>query len=425
MERSNSQLKGRKRRIVLIVPYYRPGFRSGGPTASVEAMMAQIGHEFVWEIVTADRDEGEHSRYAGIPPDGRSTQGGVEIRYLPPGFERLVGLTRLLRRGDYDLLYLNDLFQPCWGLWPLVLHRSGRLRGRPVLVAPRNQLSAAALGLKPRKKRLFLHVARWLGLWDGVLWHATRLQERDEIVQMTNTNATVWVAPEFPNANVLGVKRGPVRPAGGPLRVVFFSRISPMKNLEVALSVLEGMPFPVHFDIAGPVDDAAYWARVQRMIRDLPGRISVRYLGAVEPAQVHSLLGAYDALLLPTRGENFGHVILEALAAGCPPIISDRTPWKDLDEKKCGWVVALEDVDGFRTAIEQLNAMPEERLNEVRAAARRYAQAYAVNPKIRVANLEMFRGAMATRTPRGWRGTASLFRGAGQRRSGVDTDGDR
>jgi glycosyltransferase involved in cell wall biosynthesis len=44
----------------------------------------------------------------------------------------------------------------------------------------------------------------------------------------------------------------------------------------------------------------------------------------------------YDFFVLPTIGENFGYVFLEALAAGCPLITSDRTPWTTL--RKTHWL---------------------------------------------------------------------------------------
>ena len=44
----------------------------------------------------------------------------------------------------------------------------------------------------------------------------------------------------------------------------------------------------------------------------------------------------YDVFLFPTKGENYGHVIFEALAGGCIPIISDQTPWNDIEQAGCG-----------------------------------------------------------------------------------------
>jgi len=377
--------------ILALVPYYRPGYKSGGPIASVEALARQLGGDFLWVIATADRDKGDIKRYPSIPDDERLEKDALTILYLRPGLGRLFRLAQLLRRGDYGLLYLNDMFSPTWGVWPLFLHRLGWLKGKPVLVAPRNQFSPGALGIKSLKKRVFLRVARWVGLWKGLCWHATGHEERDEIEKCVGERPKVWVAPEFPNRNVKAATPPSMPPCTGPLRIVFLSRISPMKNLDYALSVLEGVSFPVQFDIAGPVDDVKYWEKVQALIARLPAEITVRHLGPLEPGEVHSLLASYHAMLLPTRGENFGHVILESLAAGCPPIISDRTPWKDLTEKGCGWVVPLEDENGFRRALTDLNAMAPEGRERMRAAARAYAMAYVENPEIKELNLKTFR----------------------------------
>jgi len=49
--------------------------------------------------------------------------------------------------------------------------------------------------------------------------------------------------------------------------------------------------------------------------------------------------------ILPSKSENFGHAIFEALSAGRPVITSNNTPWKNLKESKAGINVALEDTE--------------------------------------------------------------------------------
>ena len=362
----------------------------------MEALIGQLSEEFSWVLATADRDYGDKKRYPNIPGDGRLAKKGLTILYIRPHLGRLIRLAGLLRRGDYDLLYINDMFSPQWGVWPLVVHRLGWSKGRPVLVAPRNQFSPGALGIKRLKKRIFLWAARLIGLWKCVSWHATSEEEFAEIRDCVGDGAAVWVAPVFPSRHVLAGARMSSPPNDGPLRVAFFSRISPKKNLDVALSVLAGVPFAVRFDIVGPVDDEAYWERIKARIARLPRHITATHLGPVEPSHVQDLFGSYHAMLLPTRGENFGHVILEALAAGCPPIISDRTPWKDLMERGCGWVVPLDDKDGFRKALTELNAMGPEDREQMRSAARQYARSYIANPETKEMNRKMFHEAMGS-----------------------------
>ena len=74
-----------------------------------------------------------------------------------------------------------------------------------------------------------------------------------------------------------------------------------------------------------------------------------------------------------------------------PPSISAPRLWKDLAAKGCGWVVALEDANGFRQALTDLNALAPEDRERMRTAARAYAMAYVENPEIKALNLKMFR----------------------------------
>ena len=60
---------------------------------------------------------------------------------------------------------------------------------------------------------------------------------------------------------------------------------------------------------------------------------------------------------LPTLGENFGHIILEAFCAGCPVLISDQTPWRDLEEKGVGWNLPLDQPELFREVLQRFAGM--------------------------------------------------------------------
>tara|TARA_B100000035_G_C20926700_1_gene521061 strand:- start:499 stop:840 length:342 start_codon:yes stop_codon:yes gene_type:complete len=51
------------------------------------------------------------------------------------------------------------------------------------------------------------------------------------------------------------------------------------------------------------------------------------------------LFSKYDILILPTQNENFGMVILEALARGLLILTTNETPWNIIQEKKAGWII--------------------------------------------------------------------------------------
>jgi glycosyltransferase involved in cell wall biosynthesis len=129
-----------------------------------------------------------------------------------------------------------------------------------------------------------------------------------------------------------------------------------MKNLDGALEILAGVHTPVTLDIYGERGHPEYWRRCEHLMRALPDRIRATYRGTLAASEVHGALQGYDVMLLPTFDENYGHVIAEALAAGCPPLISDQTPWRDLEAKGVGWDLPLADPGAFRAVLEGVAA---------------------------------------------------------------------
>ncbi len=76
---------------------------------------------------------------------------------------------------------------------------------------------------------------------------------------------------------------------------------------------------------------------------------------------------------LPTHGENFGHAIAEAFAAGVPVLISDTTPWRDLRSSGVGWDLSLDEPQCFVEAIEMCANMDSDAYSAMRIAARRFS----------------------------------------------------
>jgi glycosyltransferase involved in cell wall biosynthesis len=108
--------------------------------------------------------------------------------------------------------------------------------------------------------------------------------------------------------------------------------------------------------------------------------VYARYAGVVAPTSVHRTLAQYELLLLPTFGENFGHVIVESLVAGCPVMLSDQTPWRNLQSKKVGFDLPLDRPDLFVKAIEQFAAMNEEEFRPWAQSAHYLGIRYSQNP---------------------------------------------
>jgi glycosyltransferase involved in cell wall biosynthesis len=134
---------------------------------------------------------------------------------------------------------------------------------------------------------------------------------------------------------------------------VFLSRVSRKKNLLGAVRAFEGVRGDLQLDVYGPLEDAHYWAECERAAAALSGDgLRLVHRGEVEPANVAETFAAHDLFLFPTLGENFGHVILEALLAGCPCLISDQTPWRGLEAARAGWDLPLARMSAFSEALQ-------------------------------------------------------------------------
>ena len=340
--------------ILTFVRYYLPGYKSGGPVQSVAALVEHLGNEFDFRIVTSDRDAGEQVPYSGIDHQKWRPVGRAQVMYLGPRQRHLSHIARLMRETPHDLVYLNSFFDPCFTALPLLARRLRLAPQSPGVIAPRGEFSSGALEFRQLKKRVFLTAARSFGLHCGLTWQASSEYEAEDIHRVMGRVARhVRIAPDLPRMASRGYQPRPRRPHT-PLRVIFLSRISPMKNLLYALDVLAKVTVPVEFTIIGPVSDRAYWADCLTVIKSLPDHVKVNAPGPVPSEKVIETLADHDLFFLPTRGENYGHVITEAVQAGLPILISDRTPWKGLAKEGIGRDLPLTEPSEFARYIEEI-----------------------------------------------------------------------
>jgi glycosyltransferase involved in cell wall biosynthesis len=113
-------------------------------------------------------------------------------------------------------------------------------------------------------------------------------------------------------------------PASPPFRVGYLGRLVPAKGIDVLLESLRQCPGNCEAWIGGEGDDSVWKAQAERLgIAD-----RVHWVGAVPSTQVADFLHGLHVLVLPSRTtprwkEQFGRVLVEAMACGVPVIGSD------------------------------------------------------------------------------------------------------
>jgi glycosyltransferase involved in cell wall biosynthesis len=276
-----------------------------------------------------------------------------------------------------DMIYLNSLFDRAFSMKPVLA--LGRGCETPILLTPRGELSSGALGLKEGRKWLFLSAVRAIGLYNTVHWHACSKPEAEQIQKFFSPEKRrIFFASNLPAAEQNSIQRHTTKQPG-KLRIVLAARIAPMKNIHIAIRIACKLSGVVELDLWGPLEDKDYWETCQRQISLSPPNLNVRYRGEVEHEKLHALLHEYDVMLLPTLGENFGHAIIEALDAGLPVVISDRTPWRNLEQAGVGADLPLDNEAAFLRELATFQAMGESDMAIVRDACRRYVAAWRVN----------------------------------------------
>src|SRR5512140_590182 len=167
-------------RVLVIADFYLPNFQGAGHVRSIASLIERMGDEFQFFVLC--RDWGlTNSRSSQQPkPPAWVTVGKAKVKYLSPDQLSLLNLRSLLRGIDFDLLYLNGYFSPFTRLI-LMMRLLGLLPKKRIVLVPHGEFAGAALSLKRYKKWIYSRIARMIGLYDNLIWHATSEPEGEDI----------------------------------------------------------------------------------------------------------------------------------------------------------------------------------------------------------------------------------------------------
>ena len=331
------------KKVLILNGQYLPGYKGGGPIQSSANMVDNLSDQFEFKVLCADRDFKETMPYEGIVANSWNQVGAAQVFYMSPDMQTLSGFRKILNETDYDVLYLNGFFSPIFTIKPLILRRLGKLKKTKIVLAARGDFTGGAtqndlkkygtggLEHKKLKKYLYIAVVKLFGIYRNLLWHATsEIEVRD--IQKVYPKARIFMVPNLPTRFI--EKRSVIKKMPGKLRIIFISRIVPKKNLRYALEVLKQIDNgEIIFDIYGPTEDKDYWDECKKLIEEMPRNVTASYCGEISHNEVPHVFEQYHAFFFPTHGENYGHIIAEAMMNNCLCILSKGvTPWDDYIE---------------------------------------------------------------------------------------------
>ncbi len=376
--------------VMIFLDWYLPGFKAGGPVRTAVNMVARLRNDFDFRIVTRNTDLNETKPYPGIKSDSWVTApDGIPAYYFSQRQLSLRNIKKLILDIQPDAVHLNSMFSFYFTMLPLLVLKNSGIVCRVVL-GPRGMLSSGALSIKPLKKKLFLGAAKTFGLFRNVTWHASTPVEREEIYKTFGKNIPVQLAidlaPEIKIRKLIREKKS------GYAKLYFLGRVSEVKNLLFNIRVLKNLSTEcsVDFHIYGPVEEPAYWELCKKEIESLPENVRVTYKGNLDNSLLHETLRDYHFLFLMTKNENYGHAIVESLVEGCPVIISDRTPWRNLSSRKAGWDLSIDQTEPVTRVIEETCRMNQETYTLWSENAGMMADSIVNNPQSLLDNKKLF-----------------------------------
>jgi glycosyltransferase involved in cell wall biosynthesis len=367
-------MPNKKRKILILVDHFLPGSNAGGSLQSVANLTNLLKDTYDFWILTRNNDFLCKDPYKEIESNKWiERESGIQVYYLSQDNRNYRKFKKIIGALDVDTIYFNSLYSPFFTAIPFLVCVLNGYKMQKVL-APRGELQAGAINIRYPKKITYITLLKVLGLSKNIIWHATDAQEVEDIKVHFGKKANIRIASNVPKTDQLPWKE--TIKSRGEVRFAFISRVSPKKNLLFFIELLTRVNGKVIFDLYGIVDDQNYWKECEQAINQLPANIEVKYKGSIPNHNVLNVLQNYHFSVLSTLGENFGHSIFEPLLAGRPVLISDRTPWNELQKKGIGWDISLEAKETWQEVIQQCVDMEDPQYNEMSKSAWLFAKDY-------------------------------------------------
>ncbi|MEO1146914.1 MAG: glycosyltransferase [Cyanobacteria bacterium J06638_22] len=311
----------------------------GGPSRAILDMVNALNYAGVDAEIATTNDAG--SSLLDVPLYERVQYQGVPVyffpRFSPPvhairefAFSWPLAQWLWNHLDDYDLVHVHALFSmPC--TLTMVL---ARLKNIPYILAPHGLLCRWSLQQSAQRKATYLRLIEHANLNHSAGLHLnSQLEQRElEAVQLTAPSFVLshglHPAELIPDARQklrTMLKLAPDEPI-----ILFLSRLHPKKGLDLliaALSQLRHRRFT--FVIAGS-GDSDYEVEIDQLLQD--HRLSDRTcrVGFVEGEKKNICLQGADLFVLTSHSENFGVVVLEALASRLPVVLTPGVALSDL-----------------------------------------------------------------------------------------------
>jgi glycosyltransferase involved in cell wall biosynthesis len=384
-------------KVLHVIPAVAP--RYGGPSQAVVQMCQALRSEDMKVLIATTDADGEARLaveigkpvvYEGVPTIFFPRQLSEAFKYSRP-----LGYWLDSNVNAFDVVHIHAIFSHS----SLAAAGACQRHHVPYVLRPLGSLDPWSLNQKRVHKRALWHIGVKRMLGEAAAIHYTAEAERRLAEEGLGLNHGV-VIPLGVNGEIL---QAPAEPEtfrrhypslGENPYVLVLSRLHPKKGLELLFDIFLDVTSENEFKhwrlvVAGE-GESRYESNLKRLVEKRQGGERVLFTGWLDGAQKVSALQGSALLALPSRQENFGLSVVEAMACGVPVLISPQVNLADeIQTANAGWVVNLEREALAKTFAETLSRQGERASRGDRA--RDFAHSYFAWPKIAAELTQLYR----------------------------------
>lgn len=335
------------KKLLIMASLFWPQKNSGGPPVSIMNLVKSIYSRYELYIISNNHELNDDKPLDGVS-EGKNVFEFGTAYYLSREMHSIKGVLGIINQIQPDIIYQNSFFSYN-DMIPVLLYKKAH-RDTKVIITPRGEFQANALNKGIQKKMAYMRLLKFSGLLKDVVWQFAAESECENWKRVCKVSAkAVYIIPNLTYGGKVDLNR---KKTEGIAKVCFVGRIHPHKNLLFALEVLSKIKGQVCFDIYGSCEDDAYYQECVRFCSTLPKNVECSFKGSVDNEYIHSVIGSYHALLLPTKSEAYGQSLVEAMLTAVPVITSNNTPWDDVNDCAAGYALDLDKKDAFVQALQ-------------------------------------------------------------------------
>jgi glycosyltransferase involved in cell wall biosynthesis len=333
-------------RVLHVIPSVSE--RSGGPAAAIFPMCRALRAEGI-EVVLASTSHGlteistDVREYKGVPARFFPVQAGASFKYSRPLAGWLNGNVK-----DFDLVHIHAVFNHA----SVAAARACRRAGVPYVVRPLGTLDPWSMKQKAGRKKIFWSLVGKRMLHGSAAVHYTAVGEKTATEKLLGINhgRVIALGVEV-NGSALTKKATTYVPGlAGRRYVLLLSRLDPKKNVEGLIDAFQSLK-----DDAWRLVIAGDGSRdyVSSLKQRAGGSEKIIFTGWVDGEQKEALLRDAALFVLPSRHENFGLSVMEAMARGVPVLVSPHVNLApEIEAANAGWISELGQLKvGLTTAL--------------------------------------------------------------------------